>query len=244
MPTVLSIGTTHPWNVAGVGRDLAIGREWSCNVVTAIAAISAQDRRGVRAYRALSGALLRAQLDSLADAHPSVVRVGALGSIPNVVVVADLLRASELPAVVDPVIRASAGGVLADGSTVEAIREMLVPLPNVILTPNLDEAAALLEWRRVGNSTRAATLLQGRGARAVLVKGGHLEGDPIDVLATAEGIETFSAPRISVAMNGKGCTLAMAIACSLALGHDVRAAIIAAREFLRAKMAALPQRKA
>lgn len=245
MPAVvLSIGTTHPWNVAGVGRDLAIGREWGCSVVTAIAAVSAQNSRGVRAFHPLPGALLRAQLDSLEQSMPGAVRVGALGSTPNVVVVSDLLRAKSLPAVVDPVMRASAGGTLADRSTIAALRELIATLPNVILTPNMDEAMALLDGERVENPTRAAMRLQARGVRAVLLKGGDGKGDPTDVLVSAEGVETFTAPRIYAAMNGKGCTLAMAIACSLALGHDLRAAVVAAREFVRAKMAALPQRKA
>jgi hydroxymethylpyrimidine/phosphomethylpyrimidine kinase len=245
MPTVvLTIGTTHPWNVAGVGRDLAVGREWGCSVVTAVAAVSAQNSRGVRAFRALPGALLRAQLDSLEEAMPGAIRVGALGSTPNVVVVSDLLRAKSLPAVVDPVMRASAGGSLADPATVAAMRDLIATLPNVILTPNLEEAIALLDGERVENPTRAAMRLQARGLRAVLLKGGDAEGDPTDVLVTADGVESFTAPRIHAAMSGKGCTLAMAIACSLAHGNDLRAAVVAAREFLRAKMAALPQRKA
>jgi hydroxymethylpyrimidine/phosphomethylpyrimidine kinase len=243
MAVVLSIGTTHPWNVAGIGRDLMVGREWGCSVVTAVAAVSAQDVRGVRAFHALSGALLRAQLDSLEEAMPGAVRVGALGSMPNVVVVSDLLRAKSVPAVVDPVMRATAGGTLADPSTVTAMRDLIATLPNVILTPNMDEAVALLDGERVENPTRVAMLLHARGARAVLLKGGDLEGDPTDVLVSAEGVEIFTAPRIRAAMSGKGCTLAMAIACSLALGHDLRAAVVAAREFVRAKMAALPQRK-
>lgn len=245
MPAVvLSIGTTHPWNVAGVGRDLSVGREWGCSVVTAVAAVSAQNSRGVRAFHALPGALLRSQLDSVEEAMPSAIRVGALGSVPNVVVVSDLLRAKALPAVVDPVMRASAGGAFADPATVAATRDLIATLPNVILTPNMDEAIALLDGDSVENPTRAAMLLRARGARAVLLKGGDAEGDPVvDVLVTAEGVETFTAPRIHAAMSGKGCTLAMAIACSLALGHDLRAAVVAAREFVRAKMAALPQRK-
>jgi hydroxymethylpyrimidine/phosphomethylpyrimidine kinase len=241
-PRVLSIGTTHPRGYAGVGRDLIVGTRLQCDVSIAIAAVSLQDENGVRAVYALPAATLRAQLDFLQ--HTGVVRIGALGSADNVAVVVAWLRArgDSVIAIVDPVMRASPGGTLADEATFGAIRATLATLPNVVLTPNLLEAAALLETSEIGDAAAAAALLRARGAKAVLLKGGHAVSDPADVLATAEGVESFVAPRIDVEMRGTGCTLAMALACGVAQRLPLRDAVLMAREYVRAELMETLQR--
>jgi hydroxymethylpyrimidine/phosphomethylpyrimidine kinase len=107
------------------------------------------------------------------------------------------------------------------------------------LTPNLSEAAAMLHEDAIERSNlgEAATRLRARGAGAVLLTGGHLEGAPADALATSDGVEMFSEARIAGAMHGTGCTLAMVLACELAAGKPLPAAVRAARAFVRAEIA-------
>jgi hydroxymethylpyrimidine/phosphomethylpyrimidine kinase len=239
-PIVLSIGTTHPWNVAGVGRDLVVGSAWNARVFTVIAAVSAQNAGGLTALAPIPVSVVRSQLSALPWDAAGAVRVGALVTVDNVRAVSAALRARPaLLAVVDPVFSASRGGELADPATRYAIRDELATLPNVILTPNLDEAAALLGSHPIHREAigDAAISLQLRGARAVLVKGGHVDGDPVDALATSNGVELFTASRIAGAMHGTGCTLAMALACELANGTPLIDAVAAAREYVRTQLA-------
>ncbi|HEV3092717.1 MAG TPA: hydroxymethylpyrimidine/phosphomethylpyrimidine kinase [Candidatus Cybelea sp.] len=237
---VLSIGTTHPWNVAGTGRDLVVGGALGARVFTAVAAVSAQDAGGVIALGATAPELFVAQLRALPWQSAQAVRVGALPTAQAVRAVSALLRERpDLPAVVDPVFAASRGGELSDAGGRTALRDELAVLSNVLLTPNLAEAAAMLGWEGVERDTQgeAAKRLRERGARAVLLTGGHLAGDPADALATAAGLEIFCEPRIGGSMHGTGCTLAMALACELAAGAALSDAVLAARSFVRAEIA-------
>ena len=237
---VLSIGTTHPWNVAGVGRDIVVGTQLGARVFTAVAAVTAQDARGVRGLEPIPAAMLREQLATLPWEAAGAVRVGALATAENVREVASVLRdRATLDAVIDPVFAASRGGRLTDPSAVREIADTLARLSNVILTPNLSEAALLLDVAPITRETIAgsALALQRRGARAVLLKGGHLDGDPVDALATSSGVELFSEPRIAGEMHGTGCTLSMALACELAAGTPLSRAVVAARAFVRGEIA-------
>lgn len=236
---VLSVGTTEPRNVAGVGRDLIVGTELGCSVATAVAAVSAQDDAGVHALHVVPPEIFREEIGRF---EPRVVRAGALGSAENVAVFAEWLRRRSIPGVVDPVMRASAGGALTSESAIDAIVERVAVLPTVVLTPNLPEAAVLLGRRQIDDAATAAAELQALGARAVLLKGGHASGDPSDVLATAHGVEVFTAPRIDATLRGSGCALAMAVACGLARNLTLRDAVVMAREYVRAKMHAAVQR--
>ncbi|MBV8147738.1 MAG: hydroxymethylpyrimidine/phosphomethylpyrimidine kinase [Candidatus Eremiobacteraeota bacterium] len=240
IPIVISIGTTHPWNVAGTGRDLVVGTDRGVRVFTAVAAVSAQNAHGILALHAVPAETLRAQLAVLPWDAAGAIRIGALATLGNVRAAAAIVRARpSLTAVVDPVFSASGGGALADDAARYAVRDELATLPNVVLTPNLDEAALLLGTQPVGREAigEAASALQRRGAGAVLLKGGHLAGEPVDALATAEGVETFSEPRIAGEMHGTGCTLAMVLACELANGKLLRDAVGAARAYVRAEIA-------
>lgn len=243
MPTVLSIGTTHPLNVAGIGRDLIVGSEYGCNVVSAVAAITAQDDRALQMLHVLPANVLEAQLGALDHVLAYAMRVGALGSTENVGVVAmHLIARHPVWAVVDPVLQTSTGGALIDERGFAMLGNTIGRIPNVILTPNLVEAAVLLGRDSIVRSEMeaAARELRARGCAAVLIKGGHLaDGDSlVDVLATEDGVECFEGARIAGSMQGTGCTLAMAIACELARGRDIRDAVIGGRAYLREKMTA------
>ncbi|MBV8491390.1 MAG: bifunctional hydroxymethylpyrimidine kinase/phosphomethylpyrimidine kinase, partial [Candidatus Eremiobacteraeota bacterium] len=170
-PIVLSVGTTHPWNVAGVGRDLLVGADLGARVFTAVAAVSSQDHTGVRELHPIPAAVLRSELAALPWEAAGAIRTGALATLENVRAVAEVLRAHpEIPAVVDPVFRASRGGELADAAARYAIRDEVATASNVVLTPNLDEAADLLGGEPIVRDTQAeaAAALQRRGAFAVL----------------------------------------------------------------------------
>lgn len=237
---VLSIGTSHPWNVAGVGRDLVVGKALDARVFTAIAAVSAQDGSGVMALEAVSEALFDAQLRALPWESAGAIRVGALPSAQAVGAVVHCVRERPwLPCVVDPVFAASRGGRLTSEHAYDALRNELLVLPGVVLTHNLDETIRLLDRRNIDRDElpQAARELRERGAGAALVTGGHLDGDPTDVLAWAEGVEIFSDSRIAGSMHGVGCTLAMALACKLAGGQGLPAAVRSARSFVRTELA-------
>ena len=120
--TVLTIGTTHPWNVAGVGLDLRIGAALGARVFSVLAAISAQDARGVHALEPLSRTTVQAQLEAIPWNLVGAVRVGALGSPDAVHAVAAALAVRELPVVVDPVVSATGSGALAGEGTLPANR--------------------------------------------------------------------------------------------------------------------------
>ncbi len=237
---VLSIGTTHPWNVAGTGRDLIVAADFGARVFTAIAAVSAQGPQGLTALQPVNRNVFEAQLASLPWDSAQAVRIGALPTSEAVAVVATALRQrSELVAVVDPAFAASRGGELVDAEARNACGEQLGVLGNAILTPNLDEAAILLAADRIdrGSIGEAAATLRARGCLAVLLKGGHLDGEPTDALATAVGVELFTEPRIAGRMHGTGCTLAMAIACEVAAGMLLLDAVRSARAYVRTQIA-------
>lgn len=239
MTLVLSVGTTHPWNIAGVGLDRLVGEELGVRVMTVTTAVSAQDHRGIHALETLSPEIVRAQFEAMHELPISAVRVGALTSAPVVAAVAnELRRYYDVPVVVDPVLTASRGGRFADEETIAALRAQIATLPNVILTPNIPEAQALLAGPpihrdRIGDAARE---LQRLGARAVLLKGGHLRENPDDALATIDTVEIFSGSRIAGELRGTGCLLAMALACALAQGDPLRDAVQFARAFVRRKI--------
>lgn len=239
MELVVSIGTTHPWNIAGVGLDVRIGAELGARVATVIAAVSAQDAGGIRALEPVSIDLLEAQLAAIPWNEAGAIRVGALTTPEAVrIVAAAVAAAPALPAVVDPVLAATRGGTFADPPTLAALRDELATLPNVILTPNLAEAGALLGAAPPTGASMldAASALRARGAAAVLLKGGHLDGSPVDVLASEEGTLSLRDSRIPATMRGTGCTLAMALAIFLAQRVPLIEAVQRARTFVRGKL--------
>jgi hydroxymethylpyrimidine/phosphomethylpyrimidine kinase len=239
MTAVLSIGTTHPWNIAGVGLDIQVGRELGARVLSVVTAISAQDENGVHALETLGGDIVRAQIAALPMGEIAGMRIGALTSVETVSIVSELARSeTNVPVVLDPVLAATRGGTFADDPTFDAIRRELLVLPNVVVTPNTREAAALLGRRAIDRDgmAEAARALQALGSRAALVTGGHLEGNPVDALATRDAIELFGGTRIPRDMRGSGCVLAMALAVELADRHDLRSAVQHARVFVRKKI--------
>ncbi|HEY8314048.1 MAG TPA: bifunctional hydroxymethylpyrimidine kinase/phosphomethylpyrimidine kinase [Candidatus Baltobacteraceae bacterium] len=236
---VASIGTTHPWNIAGVGLDAHVAADYDVRHVQTIVAVSSQNAGGMRLVQAITPEAIASQLTDMPP-NLDAIRVGAIVGVPAIELVAAFLQRmpSRVAIVVDPVFTATLGGSFTDESTLAAFEARIATLP-VVLTPNIDEASVLL--RRpvtAGNMEDAAAEILARGARAVLLTGGHLEGDPTDVLAEDGAIERFCEPRLPGNMRGTGCTLAMALACELARGRTLRAAVDSARAFVRERIAA------
>jgi len=243
MRAVLSIGTTHPWNVAGLGLDIRLGERTGNEVYSVVAAVSAQDAEGVRALHPVDLAVLREQLAGIPWPQIAAIRVGALPSADHVALVAERVAAHpRLYAVVDPVLAASPGGALVSKGTLEALRERMLRLENAIVTPNLAEAGALLGRRSIERDEMdgAARTLLALGLCAVVLTGGHLDGDPRDVLVERARdrvrSETLSGSRIPGKHRGTGCTLAFGMAAALADGASIGDALRSARALVRARL--------
>ncbi|MDP9017412.1 MAG: hydroxymethylpyrimidine/phosphomethylpyrimidine kinase [Candidatus Eremiobacteraeota bacterium] len=239
-PVLVSIGSTHPWNIAGIGLDAQVASEYGVRTASVVVGVTAQDETGMRAKFAVPTAMVTAQLASLPRDRTLALRVGAIFDEENVVEVARYIGQNrDLPVVVDPVFGASLGGAFASDATFRAFMTNMLALPT-ILTPNIDEAERLT-GRKISNPEEmvaAAHALHARGPRAVLLKGGHLAGDPIDVLVWRSQTRVFREPRLPYAMRGTGCTLAAALACELAKGVEIVSAVAGARAYVRAKIQA------
>ncbi|MDB5900880.1 MAG: hydroxymethylpyrimidine/phosphomethylpyrimidine kinase, partial [Ramlibacter sp.] len=226
-PRVLSIAGSDSGGGAGIQADLKTFAALGCFGMTAITALTAQNTLGVRSIHAVPCAILTDQIDAVVeDIGVDAVKIGMLHSADTVRTVAAALRRHGLRQVVlDPVMIATSGAVLIDEAAVDVLVRELFPLACVV-TPNLDEAALLVKQplRTLADMEAAARQLIERGAKAVLVKGGHLAGDTVSDLLLARGAEPLwmHAPRIpSGNTHGTGCTLSSAIASHLALGADL-----------------------
>ncbi|MEO7039444.1 MAG: bifunctional hydroxymethylpyrimidine kinase/phosphomethylpyrimidine kinase [Candidatus Elarobacter sp.] len=228
---VATVGTTHPLAFAGLGFALLALAADGVRPVCVVAGVTAQDADRVSARTPLDAPAIRAQFDALHAAGVQAFHVGALLSAGAVHAVVDgLARYPGVPVVVDPVLAASGGDGLADEAARVALRDALLPCATLV-TPNLGEAGLLLDRdvRDVAAMHDAARLLVGLGARAALVKGGHLSGDAIDVLADGVTTTAFRSARIDGTLRGTGDLLAVTIAASLARGDDLHAALERAR---------------
>ena len=221
-PSVLTIAGSDSGGGAGIQADLLTFADHGVHGLSAITAITAQNTRAVSAVHVLPAAIIAAQVAAVFDDyHVAAVKLGMLADATVIACVAGLL-ARHRPAhvVLDPVMVASSGARLLDPAALEALRDLLLPRATVI-TPNLPEAELLLGHSlAAGELPEAAQALRGLGAAAVLLKGGHLPGDPVeDLLATADGTTRFTHPRLAAEGHGTGCTLASAIAARLARGE-------------------------
>ena len=241
---VLSIAGSDSGGGAGIQADLKTFAALGCYGMTAITALTAQNTVGVIGIEGVPPAFLEAQIRAVVDdIGVDAVKLGMLHAPEVVAVVARAIDHHRLKNVVlDPVMVATSGDRLITPDTAEVLVRELFPRA-AIVTPNLDEAALLLGRRieSVDTLDAAAADLLALGARAVLLKGGHLPGDEVvDVFATASGERLrLASPRIdSRNLHGTGCTLSSAIAAHLALGHALPAAVERARAFVTAAIAA------
>ena len=241
---VLSIAGSDPSGGAGIQADLKTFSALGCYGMAALTALTAQNTRGVSGVHVPPAEFVGAQVAAVfADVEVAAVKIGMLatGEIARVVA-AELASHPAVPVVLDPVLVATSGDSLGAPDVVEAMRRDLLPRATVI-TPNLPEAARLAEDeipRDEAGMQRLAERLCRLGARAALVKGGHLTGaDSVDLLFDGARHHAFRAGRIDTRnTHGTGCTLSSAIAAFLARGLALPEAVAAAKDYLTGALAA------
>ncbi len=244
IPLVLSIGATEPWNAAGLGLDIRALAACDVRALTIVCGVTAQDRDGLCGATPIAPDLIAAQLRAIDAAPLGAVRIGALldpASVEGVSVWLERRAAGgrRVPVAYDPVLGPSGGGSFADATTLDAIVARLVPLVDLI-APNLAEIARLTDGAVPDTPdamARAGAVLRARGARAVLVTGGHLPGSPTDVRVSDDGTRNFVGSRMPGTLRGTGCLLTCAIAAEFARGAALDDAIARARAFVRNRFA-------
>ena len=243
-PRLLTIAGSDSGGGAGIQADLKTFAALGCYGMSAITALTAQNTCGVRAIHGVPPEMLADQIDAVVeDMGVDAVKVGMLHSPEIVRTVADAIdRHALLPVVLDPVMVATSGAVLIDSPAIAAlVRELFGRA--ALVTPNLDESGLLVGGALTSEEDMqtAAHALLAKGARAVLIKGGHLAGIVVsDLLQVAGAVPHWMrAPRIATAnTHGTGCTLSSAIAAYLALGYSLIDAVEAARAYVRGALAA------
>ena len=235
-PIALTIAGSDSGGGAGIQADLRSFSAFGVHGLSAITAVTAQNTRGVSDIEMLSQRIVRAQIEAvLGDFPVAAIKIGMLGTPALCRTIGAALDGHEdIPLVVDPVLVATTGASLARGRLVASIKQHLIPRAD-LLTPNVPEAEQLLDrpLRTREDLLDAAQRLRQLGARAVLLKGGHLAGDEVsDLLVSAQGTQWFSHARIDAEGHGTGCTLAAAIAAGLARGNSLEQAVADAIEFV------------
>ncbi|MGH9704881.1 MAG: bifunctional hydroxymethylpyrimidine kinase/phosphomethylpyrimidine kinase [Candidatus Acidiferrales bacterium] len=239
-PILLAISGFDPSCGAGVAADLKTFAAHNCYGVAAVTALTVQNSHGVQATNPTPAATLRAQLDAiLDDVSIAAVKIGMLGNRSNAAMVAEFLdRGKFAQVVLDPVLRASSGGVeLLDASGIRFLRDELLKRASVV-TPNVPEAELLtgIEIKDVASMKAAAQKLIEMGARAVVVKGGHMS-KPTDILCEGAEIHTFEGDHVKTEnTHGSGCTFSSAVTAQLACGLQVREAVILAKAYITKAM--------
>jgi hydroxymethylpyrimidine/phosphomethylpyrimidine kinase len=232
---LLTIAGFDPSCGAGTAADLKTFAAHGCYGVAAITALTVQNTQGVEDVQNTPSAMLRAQLESLAkDSEIAAIKIGMLGNRGNAAVVAEFLDANKVVHVVhDPVMRSSSGTELLDSGGVKFLIAELLKRCSVI-TPNVPEAEILsgIKIKDVADMEAAARKIVEMGARAVIVKGGHMER-AVDVLFDGTEIVQLAGDRVKEeSLHGTGCTFAAAIAAQLASGRALREAAMLAKAYV------------
>jgi len=245
LPIVLSIAGSDSGGGAGIQADLKTFHSFRTFGTTAVTAITAQNTRGVSAVHAVPVDIVRAQVRAVAeDLPPAAFKTGMLATAALVREIARAVADHSLQNfVLDPVMVATSGDRLLDRDAEATIAEELLPLATLV-TPNLDEAAILagVDVADVAGMRRAAEALVARGARAVLLKGGHLRtAELTDLLFDGTDWHEWRRPRLDTRnTHGTGCTLSAAVAAGLAHGRPLLTAVADALDFVRRAMEAAP----
>ena len=232
----LTIAGSDSGGGAGIQADLKTFAAHGVYGTSALTAITSQNTRGVTDMLELPASLIESQIDAvITDIGADVVKTGMLSSSTIIEIVAAKARQYSLDAlVVDPVMVAKGGDRLLRDDAVDALRSLLVPIA-MVMTPNIPEAETLLgvKIETLEDAKEAAQALVGMGARAVVVKGGHLKGPPTDILYDGEEFRAYTSRRIeTTSTHGTGCTFASATAANLAKGLPLRQAVSLAKSYV------------
>lgn len=235
---VLIVAGSDSGGGAGIQADIKTVTALNGYAATAITALTAQNTLGVHGIEEIGTAFIRQQIEVvLTDIGADAIKTGMLHSAQVIDTVAEAIEAlaPDTPLVVDPVMVAKGGAKLLQDAAADALKSRMISRATLI-TPNLPEAEVLtgMKITDLDGMTRAAAALHALGPRAVLVKGGHLEGARVfDLLSSEHGVDVFESDRIeSRHTHGTGCTLASAIATGIAQGMDLRDAVARARDYV------------
>ncbi|MBD0371183.1 MAG: bifunctional hydroxymethylpyrimidine kinase/phosphomethylpyrimidine kinase [Pyrinomonadaceae bacterium] len=236
LPVALSIAGFDPSGGAGLVADIKTFTAFGCFATAAVTSLTFQNTTGVFGAVNQSAESVRAQvLPVVEDFQVDCAKTGMLPTREVIEEVARLFLETQLPApVVDPVVRSTSGYDLIDDRALRSLVEKLLPLARV-LTPNIPEAERItgLRIRDEKGMLEAARIMREMGAKAVLVKGGHLEGEALDLLDDGGTIRAFRSERIeTTSTHGTGCTLAAAIAAGLGHGQSLQSSVAAAKLFV------------
>ncbi|HSG02686.1 MAG TPA: bifunctional hydroxymethylpyrimidine kinase/phosphomethylpyrimidine kinase [Marinobacterium sp.] len=235
---VLTIAGSDSGGGAGIQADLKTFSALGCYGASVITAVTAQNTRAVTGIHAIPTALIQAQIEAvLSDLRVNAIKIGMLGDCEVIRAVADSLRTADIPIILDPVMVAKSGDRLLQEDAVAALISELLPLATLV-TPNLPEAIALLGGSNndlPDDIPAQGKAILAKGARAVLMKGGHADGaECVDQLIQADRpVRSFTSARIDTPnTHGTGCTLSAAIAAGLAQGLSLEASVEQAHRYL------------
>jgi len=237
-PVVLSIAGSDSGGGAGIQADIKTISALGCYGTTVITAITAQNTLGVNDIYPIPSEIVNAQMTAVInDITPSAIKIGMVYLSENAEIIASILKQhSEIPVIFDPVMVSTSGANLMKGNCLSAIEKLIFPL-TTLLTPNLDEARLItgMEVKNLADMHVAASHIIDLGCNAVLIKGGHLQGNDLyDVYLDRDGRQqVFKSKAIqSNNTHGTGCTLSSAIASYLALGDDLILAIEKGKDYV------------
>ena len=235
-PVALTIAGSDPSGGAGLQADLKTFHQLGVYGQAVVTLLTVQNSVRVSRVEVLPPDLVLEQLQAvIEDVPPNAAKSGALGSAEMVRALARVAAGFPFPLVVDPVMISKHGTPLASDDAIRAFRDELVPVA-ALVTPNLAEVEALtgIAIRSDEDARRAAYAIHARGARAVLIKGGHRKGDAVDMLFDGTEWREFAGPRIETRhTHGTGCTYSAAIAAGLAHGLGLHEAVWRARRFIQ-----------
>jgi hydroxymethylpyrimidine/phosphomethylpyrimidine kinase len=231
----LTIAGSDPSGGAGIQADLKTFQRFGVYGTAVLTLLTVQNTCGVRQVDVLEPSFILSQLDAvLQDIPPQACKTGALGNEGVIRAIAEAATEWSFPLVVDPVMLSKHGAPLLAPDACDALLVRLLPQA-FLVTPNLHEAGALARMpvRDVPSMEEAARRIAESGVGAVLVKGGHLQGEAVDVLWSRDGIRHFRAPRMDTPhTHGTGCTYSAAITAGLAAGASLPDAVAAAKEYI------------
>jgi hydroxymethylpyrimidine/phosphomethylpyrimidine kinase len=244
MPSVaLTIAGSDPSGGAGIQADLKTFHQFGVYGAAVITLVTVQNSVRFSRVEPLPPDLVREQIAAvLEDIPPAAAKTGALGSAEVVEAVAEMASTFGFPLVVDPVMVGKHGRRLLSVEAARALRERLLPHA-ALATPNIPEAEELsgISIRDLAGMRQAALMIHKLGARAVLIKGGHSAGDPVDLLFDGTEWHEYPAPRIDTPhTHGTGCTFSAAIVASLAQGRPLAEAVAIAKRFIHAAIRSNP----
>jgi hydroxymethylpyrimidine/phosphomethylpyrimidine kinase len=235
IPVALTIAGSDPSGGAGIQADLKTFHQRGVYGTSVITLVTVQNTQRVSAVEILSASLVAAQLEAvLEDIPPAAAKTGALGSFEIVRLIAEYARNFAFPLIVDPVMISKHGQpLMAESARVVLVDELLSCA--FLVTPNLHEAGALADMTVCDLATmkKAAAKIASLGVHSVLVKGGHLETDAVDVLYCDGQIVEYRSPRIqTVHTHGTGCAYSSCITAELAKGHNLFEAVEIAKRYI------------